>query len=250
MSRERDLLRKILDKTNYINYACNDKIRNEIMEFLFQPEQTEQNKAEAIMPNGVRVSNVYDAYEEGRKSVMVEQKPEVIDENTSDGYHTFKELYEFRKACNVALFNEWGANNKCYTHKSWRHNDGELCFGGGWFIVVSVLPQGQISNHYEAKDWDLFSIPEVEKALFEFDGHTGADVVERLKLYTALKKCECITPRQGLEEYKKGYTKAEQDLKREPLSDEAICEILLKKEWKGFVELVRQVERLHGIGVE
>jgi len=37
--------------------------------------------------------------------------------------------------------------------------------------------------------------------------------------------------------------------KREPLSDEAICEILLKKEWKGFVELVRQVENFHGIGV-
>lgn len=37
--------------------------------------------------------------------------------------------------------------------------------------------------------------------------------------------------------------------KREPLSDEAICEILLKKEWKGFVELIRQIEELHGIGV-
>ena len=36
--------------------------------------------------------------------------------------------------------------------------------------------------------------------------------------------------------------------KREPLSDEDICEILLKKEWKGFVELIRQVERFHGIG--
>ena len=31
------------------------------------PKQFEQNKAEAVMPNGVRVSNVYDAYEEGRK---------------------------------------------------------------------------------------------------------------------------------------------------------------------------------------
>ncbi len=38
--------------------------------------------------------------------------------------------------------------------------------------------------------------------------------------------------------------------KREPLSDGEICEILLKKEWKGFVELVRQIEREHGIGVE
>ena len=111
-----------------------------------------------------------------------EQEP-VIDGNTSDGYHTFNELYEFRKAYNIALFNEWAANGKCFVHKSWKHNDGELCFGGGWFIVVAVLPQGQISNHYEAKDWDLFQIQETEKALFEFDGHTGADVIERLKSY-------------------------------------------------------------------
>jgi hypothetical protein len=38
--------------------------------------------------------------------------------------------------------------------------------------------------------------------------------------------------------------------KREPLSDEAICQILLKKEWKGFVDLVRQIEKAHGIGVD
>ena len=31
--------------------------------------------AMAVMPNGVFVSNVYDAYEEGRKSVMVKQEP-------------------------------------------------------------------------------------------------------------------------------------------------------------------------------
>lgn len=105
-----------------------------------------------------------------------------VTEDTSDGYHTFKELYEFRKAYNVALFNEWGKYDIPYydVHKSWKHNDGELCFGGGWFIVVAVLPTGQISNHYEAKDWDLFKIPEVEKAKYEFDGHTGQDVINRL----------------------------------------------------------------------
>jgi len=112
------------------------------------------------------------------------QEPVAIDGNTSDGYHTFNELYEFRKAYNAALFNEWAAGGKCSVHKSWRHHDGELCFGGGWFIVVAVLPDGQISNHYKAKDWDLFAVPETERALFEFDGHTGADVVERLKTYT------------------------------------------------------------------
>ena len=155
MSKERELLKKLLDSITELDYRQGlDPLTCEIEELLDQPEQTEQ-------------------------------EPVAIDENTSDGYHTFKELYEFRKAYNVALFNEWGATGKCHTHKSWRHNDGELCFGGGWFIVVAVIPQGQISNHYEAKDWDLFNVPEVEKALFEFDGHTGADVVERLKLYTS-----------------------------------------------------------------
>jgi len=35
---------------------------------------------------------------------------------------------------------------------------GEYCFGGGWFLVVAVLPTGQISNHYELKHWDLLNI--------------------------------------------------------------------------------------------
>lgn len=104
---------------------------------------------------------------------------------TSDGYHTFDELYEFRKVFNAALFNEWHKQNNLYqVHKSKRHNDGELCFGGGWFIVVAMLPSGQISNHYQLKDWDLFKIPETETALFRFDGHTGNDVLNRLKNLT------------------------------------------------------------------
>jgi hypothetical protein len=112
---------------------------------------------------------------------QMEKEQTQITENTSDGYHTFKELYEFRKVYNAALFNEWAKSNKYDVHKSWKHNDGEICFGGGWFIVVALLPNGQISNHYEAKDWDLFNIPETEKALFEFDGHTAQDVLNRIK---------------------------------------------------------------------
>ena len=99
----------------------------------------------------------------------------------SDGYHTFNELYEFRKVYNAALFNEWAKQGKYNVHKSMKHHEGDECFGGGWFIVVAVLPGGQISNHYEMADWDLFNVPEHDKALFPFDGHTGADVLERLK---------------------------------------------------------------------
>jgi len=117
-----------------------------------------------------------------QQAVEMQKAETEVTENTSDGYHTFKELYEFRKAYNVALFNEWGKYDIPYydVHKSWKHNDGELCFGGGWFIVVAVLPTGQISNHYPASDWDLFKIPKVEKAKYPFDGHTGQDVINRL----------------------------------------------------------------------
>ena len=109
---------------------------------------------------------------------------ECKNEDFSDGYHTFKELYEFRKVFNACLFNEWYKQGKYEVYKSKRHFDGEECFGGGWFIVVAILPTGQISNHYELKDWDLFKVEEVEKAKYEFDGHTSQDVLERLKYLT------------------------------------------------------------------
>lgn len=102
-------------------------------------------------------------------------------EKMSDGYHTFEELYEFRKVYNALLFNEWAKNGKYEVYKSKKHFDGEKCFDGNWFIVVAILPSGQISNHYEMKDWDLFQIPEYDKSKYEFDGHTSQDVLERLK---------------------------------------------------------------------
>jgi len=126
--------------------------------------------------------------------------PSNVIKKLSDGYHTFKELYEFRLMYNAALFNAWGeslkinpkwaANNshkepinlpKYDVHKSWRHYDGELCFNGGWFVVVAMLPSGQITNHYEAEHWEKFKIPSTVKAKYEFDGHTSQDVLKRLK---------------------------------------------------------------------
>lgn len=98
----------------------------------------------------------------------------------SDGYHSFNELYEFRKVYNAALFNEWYKLGIFNIHKSLRHSDGEECFGGGWFIVIAVTPYGQISNHYKLEDWHLFQVEEREKA-FSYDGHTSHDSLETLK---------------------------------------------------------------------
>ena len=108
-------------------------------------------------------------------------KPGQDVKDVSDGRHTFRELYEFRKLYNAALFNIWGENGLYEVHKSLRHYEGELCFGGGDFIVVAILPTGQISNHYKISEWDLFKIPSFEKAIFPYDGHNAQDVIERLK---------------------------------------------------------------------
>ena len=112
---------------------------------------------------------------------------EEVDENTSDGYHTFKELYEYRKLYNAVLFNEWASQKKYGVIKSKKHSDGEDCFGGGWFIVMAITPAGQISNHYELKDWDLFQCEETLTG-YPYDGHTPQDVAERLTHIAHLKK--------------------------------------------------------------
>jgi len=136
-------------------------------------------------------SHITKAYRAGADDVRK------IDENTSDGYHTFKELYEFRMIYNAALFNEWAAQEKYSVHKSKRHSDGLECFGGGWFVVVALLPTGQITNHYELKDWDLFDIPEREMA-YSWDGHTAKDVADRLKAAIAILKGNLSDNKNGV----------------------------------------------------
>ena len=100
----------------------------------------------------------------------------------SDGYHTFDELYKHRMLYNACFLKEIA--NKYKVQRSKKHSDGELCFGGGWFIVVAELPTGQISNHYEEKFWDLFDFCEtVEIPTIKFDNHTTSDVINRLYNY-------------------------------------------------------------------
>ena len=112
------------------------------------------------------------------------QQEQVDMGEVSDGYHTFNELYYYRMLYNAAFFNllpkEW-------VHKSKRHHTGEECFGGGWFIVMANLPTGQVSNHYELKDWNLFKVPEKEFA-DEWDGHTPQEAAERIHKYLTMEQ--------------------------------------------------------------
>lgn len=103
---------------------------------------------------------------------------------TSDGYHTFNELYEFRLLYNAALFNEWAKQKLYDVHKSWHHADApnDSIFGKGWFVVYAELPTGQISNHYAPEHWILFNVPETPTGA-TWDGHSAEDVAKRLRSF-------------------------------------------------------------------
>lgn len=108
----------------------------------------------------------------------------LIDGNEiSDTIHTFGELYDFRMLYNALAVNALYEAGKALCYKTERHSDGELCFGGGWFLVVIDTPYGKIDNHYKMEYWDYFKCPILDQELGEYDGHTTADVADCMRKY-------------------------------------------------------------------
>jgi len=92
--------------------------------------------------------------------------------STSDGYHTFDELYEHRHAlfsvvCHV--FNGW---------KSRAHSDGTMF--DGWFIAGVDTPLGQATYHLPLSWWDKFECEERPYAPM-WDGHAPGVVPGRIR---------------------------------------------------------------------
>lgn len=109
----------------------------------------------------------------------------------SDGYHTFRQLYYQR----MMLFAALAKQNRDKAWKSLRHEDGELCFGGGWFIVGIDTPKGSYTYHYENKYFDLFDCEILDYAK-HWDGHTEKDVIRLLSLEQ--EACEDCISRQAV----------------------------------------------------
>lgn len=97
----------------------------------------------------------------------------------SDGFHTFGELYDHRRALTAVL-----AAGGASMGESWRskahHPEDSPMFEGGYFIVGIELPTGTITYHYKLSHWDDFAnVPELEHAP-KWDGATPDDTVTRL----------------------------------------------------------------------
>ena len=114
-------------------------------------------------------------------------------DDLSDGYHTFGQLYYQR----MMLFAVIVKQNHDRAWKSPRHEDGELCFGGGWFIVGIDTPEGSYTYHYENKYFDLFDCEELERGK-HWDGHTEKDVTRLLSLPTIQPEQTGIDAREAV----------------------------------------------------
>jgi len=105
----------------------------------------------------------------------------------SDGFHTFRELYEQRHAIFAAL---------CIAHKekAWRaryHAEGDKM--DGWFVAGIDLPTGQVSFHMPDKYWDNFKLCQtIPKS--KWDGYTTNDVVDRINDFTSIVNSAFSSP--------------------------------------------------------
>lgn len=113
----------------------------------------------------------------------INNTPDNVRGDYSDGYHTFNELYEHRITLFIALCYSIAANHgHSMEFKVWKsklHSDGSSM--EGWFVMgIGREPGTQITYHLPMSKWYAAeNIPEYEKAP-EWDGHTAADVLNRL----------------------------------------------------------------------
>jgi hypothetical protein len=117
------------------------------------------------------------------------------DENmdASDGYHSFDELYDHRFTLFIALCKQLrtkvnadninGVQMADIGREIWRsklHSDGSVF--DGWFIMGICKQKGhQITYHFPLRRWEETNFAETLDTAPPYDGHTPADVLERLK---------------------------------------------------------------------
>ena len=111
----------------------------------------------------------------------------------SDGYHTIAELYDHRitlfiTLCRMAsrlfatpMHDDTSDIPRYSIWRSKTHGDGDPAYEG-WFIMGIGKGRGkQISYHLPLSRWDETDFAETLDKAPEWDGHTSADVLQRLK---------------------------------------------------------------------
>ena len=136
------------------------------------------------------VRNAADQFEKMREEISTLRAQPDITGETSDGYHTFNELYHHR----AVLFSVICNSRPDIAWKAKRHHDGTMY--NGMFIVGINTPDGQATYHYDMEPyWEMFRVPELLQAP-EWDGHTPAQAIERIGKLSAQPANEPLTLEQ------------------------------------------------------
>lgn len=103
-----------------------------------------------------------------------------VNGSTSDGYHTFDELYEHRIVLYMALCRKmWALYTPVWMSR--KHSDGSEF--AGWFVLGIHTETGkQITYHLPDRFWgEAKGYANVLEKAPDYDGHTASDVLERIK---------------------------------------------------------------------
>jgi len=90
--------------------------------------------------------------------------------------------------------------------------------------VLALRAANEIADQFTKGFCNDRMVDDFTDIIYKHIGETKQVPIEVKIIVSFLEKESKLTPRQGLEEYKKGYAQAERDLKREPLSDEEIMQ--------------------------
>lgn len=154
---------------------------NERREVAKRLRNLEMGVTGTVTTTGTLAKNILDAIKYGHSGAMTPYglladliEPQPITGDTSDGYHTFNELYDHR----ARLFSVVVRDHREIAWKSRLHHDGTMY--DGMFIVGVETPQGQATYHYDIDPyWDIFDCKELVRAP-EWDGHTPEQAISRI----------------------------------------------------------------------
>lgn len=112
-------------------------------------------------------------------------EPGEVTGSTSDGYHTFDELYDHK----AKLFSVVVAAFRGRAWKSRLHSDGTMY--DGMFVVGIDTPWGQATYHCDVEPyWGMFDCAELPKAP-GWDGHTPRQAIGRIARLSELAEPSC-----------------------------------------------------------
>ena len=164
-----------MNSSNYVD-------RSELLHHLDEISSTFQNVYSIESKDPVKPSGYIGAegltYMFNKLAEWINEHPAKTSGTTSDGYHTFDELYHHRTILFASLVN---MISRCFPEKawkSWKHSDGTMY--DGMFIAGIYTQEGQVTYHCEARYWPMFLCQELNQSP-KFDGHTSQISVNRLQ---------------------------------------------------------------------